>query len=181
MKKLACVARITRWLLIRGYGSMPCIAHRGKLPSSNHSTKPPTIITPRLLPVKSYHPSFQYPAFSAASAAYSVDRPSCKDPRVLLISNIDVTYDGRGDKWSIEDRTSLLAFLVALEAERATQETSQCTSESGSPLSLGSVGNPQSYTQETTPTQRNGKRRFYSYGSLFTVHSSYQGPQKVGG
>jgi hypothetical protein len=36
---------------------------------------------------------------------------------------MDVSYDGRGDKCSQRDRTSDLAFLVALEAERATQET----------------------------------------------------------
>ena len=117
MKKLACAAKITRWLLF--VVMIPCIAHRGKL-------------------------------------------PTC-------------------DKWSIGDRTLVLAFLVALEAERATQETSQWTSESGSLLSLGSVGNPQSCTQETTSTQRDRKRRFYSYVSLFTVRSSYRGTQKVGG
>jgi hypothetical protein len=39
------------------------------------------------------------------------------------MSNMDVSYDGRGDKWSQRVRTSVLAFLVALKAERATQET----------------------------------------------------------
>jgi hypothetical protein len=33
---------------------------------------------------------------------------------------MDVNYDGGGEKWSQGDRTLVLAFLVALEAERAT-------------------------------------------------------------
>jgi hypothetical protein len=36
---------------------------------------------------------------------------------------MDVSYDGRDDKWSQRDRASVLGFLVALEAERATQKT----------------------------------------------------------